>query len=178
MIADSRSRRSKAIIVACSGPRQASRPAGFAGAEASVRFCLDSSREGRNRQGKAMNITLPSTLVGAVVAGIISIADTPPKFDPAPACKAAAAIDQSMDLAVSQSYESCMNDEESARAELVKGWNTYPADAKPRCVGEATDGGLPSYVELLECFLVTVNVGGNDPVTPPQGNKKKNQKTR
>ena len=33
---DSRSRRSKAIIVACSGPRQASRPAGFAGAEASV----------------------------------------------------------------------------------------------------------------------------------------------
>jgi len=25
---------------------------------------------------------------------------------------------------------------------------------------------------------VTVNVGGNDPVTPPQGNKKKNQKTR
>jgi hypothetical protein len=125
-----------------------------------------------------MNITLPSVIVNAAVVWIISIADAPPKFNVAPSCKAAAAINQSMDLAVSQDYQSCMNDEESARAELVKGWNTYPADAKTRCVGEATVGGLPSYVEVLECFLVTLNVGGNDPVTPPQDNKKKNQKTR
>ena len=124
-----------------------------------------------------MNITLPSTLVGAVVAGIISIADAPPKFDDAPGCKAAAAIDQSMDLAVSQNYQSCMDDEESARKTLVQDWNTYPADAKTRCVGQATVGGIPSYVETLECILVTVNVS-SDSATPPQDTKKKNQKNR
>jgi hypothetical protein len=31
---------------------------------------------------------------------------------------------------------------------------------------------------LLECFLVTVNTGGNDQAAPPQDTKKKNQKNR
>jgi hypothetical protein len=131
-----------------------------------------------------MNITLPSTLVSAAVAWIIAIADAPPKFDAAPGCKAAAAINQSLDLSVSQDYESCMNDEESARSELVQNWNTYPADAKTRCVGQTTVGGTPSYVEVVECIIVTVNVS-NDSATPTQDTKpprqdtkKKNQKTR
>ena len=124
-----------------------------------------------------MNITLPSILLGATVTAIISIADAPPKFNAAPGCKAAAAIDQSMDSAVSQSYQSCIDDEESARKTLVQDWNTYPADAKTRCVGQATVGGIPSYVETLECILVTVNVS-SDSATPPQDTKKKNQKNR
>ena len=105
-----------------------------------------------------MNITLPSTLLSAAVAWIIAIADAPPKFDAAPGCKAAAAINQSLDLSVSQDYQSCMNDEESARSELVQNWSTYPADAKTRCVGQTTVGGTPSYVEVVECIIVTVNV--------------------
>ena len=124
-----------------------------------------------------MNITLPSILLGATVTTIISIADAPPKFDAAPGCKAAVAIDQSLDSTVSQSYQSCIDDEESARKTLVQDWNTYPADAKTRCVGQATVGGIPSYVETLECILVTVNVS-NDSATPPQDTKKKNQKNR
>jgi hypothetical protein len=131
-----------------------------------------------------MNLTLPSTLVSAAVAWVIAIADAPPKFDAAPGCKAAAAINQSLDLSVSQDYESCMNDEESARSELVQNWSTYPADAKTRCVGQTTVGGTPSYVEVVECIIVTVNVS-NDSATPTQDTKpprqdtkKKNQKTR
>jgi hypothetical protein len=131
-----------------------------------------------------MNITLPSTLLSAAVAWIVAIADAPPKFDAAPGCKAAAAINQSLDLSVSQDYESCMNDEESARSELVQNWNTYLADAKPRCVGQTTVGGTPSYVEVVECIVVTVNVS-NDSATPAQDakppqqdTKKKSQKTR
>jgi hypothetical protein len=131
-----------------------------------------------------MNITLPSTLLSAAVAWIVAIADAPPKFDAAPGCKAAAAINQSLDLSVSQDYESCMNDEESARNELAQNWNTYPADAKTRCVGQTTVGGTPSYVEVVECIVVTVNVSNDsatpaqDAKSPQQDTKKKSQKTR
>jgi hypothetical protein len=131
-----------------------------------------------------MNITLPSAIVSAAVAWIIAVADAPPKFDAAPGCKAAAAINRSLDLSVSQDYQSCMNDEESARTELVQNWSTYPADAKTRCVGQTTDGGTPSYVEVVECIVVTINVStdsaapSQDAKTPPQNTKKKTQKTR
>ena len=64
-----------------------------------------------------------------------------------------------MDLSVSQDYQSCMNDEESARQELVQKWSTFKAADRTRCVGQAGAGGMPSYVEVLECLLVTVNVG-------------------
>ena len=177
MTVDSRSRRSKAILLSRSGPARRPRPAGFAGAEASVDIA------GTRGVSAAIGKGNPSTFGALDPRRCGSRRDhlyrrRAPKFDLAPGCKAAAAIDRSMDLAVSQSYGSCIDDEESARAELVKGWNTYPADAKPRCVGEATDGGLPSYVELLECFLVTVNVGGNEPGDATGRQQKKNQKTR
>jgi hypothetical protein len=130
-----------------------------------------------------MNITLPSTLVSAAVAWIIAVADAPPKFDVAPGCKAAAAINRSLDLSVSQDYQSCMNDEDSARTELVQNWSTYPADAKTRCVGQTTDGGTPSYVEVVECIVVTVNVSNDSAAPsqetkPPQNTKDKSKKAR
>ena len=55
-----------------------------------------------------MSITLPMSLVSALSGLVLTAADAPPKFNPAAGCKAAAAIDQSMDLSVSQSYDSCM----------------------------------------------------------------------
>jgi hypothetical protein len=105
-----------------------------------------------------MGITLPMTLAAALTGLVLTAADTPPKFNPAQGCKAAAAIDQSMDLAVSQSYESCMNDEESAHQQLVQTWSKYTPQEKSRCVGQTEVGGIPSYVEILECLLVTVGV--------------------
>ena len=59
-----------------------------------------------------MSITLPMSLVSALSGVVLTAADAPPKFNAAAGCKAAAAIDQSMDLSVSQSYDSCMKDEE------------------------------------------------------------------
>lgn len=52
-----------------------------------------------------------------------------------------------------------MNDEESARRELVQSWSRYNAQERARCIGQTEVGGFPSYVEVLECLLVTVNVG-------------------
>jgi hypothetical protein len=105
-----------------------------------------------------MSIMFPTTLTAALSGLVLAVADGPPKFNVAPGCKAAAAINQSMDLAVSQSYESCMNDEESARKELTNTWTKYTQQEKTRCVGQTEVGGTPSYVEVLECLLVTVGV--------------------
>src|SRR6516165_2666834 len=105
-----------------------------------------------------MNITLPMSLVSALSGLVLTAADALPKFNPAAGCKAVAAIDQSMDLSVSQSYESCMKDEESARQQLVQTWSKYTPQDKSRCVGQTEDGGMPSYVEVVECLLVTIRV--------------------
>jgi hypothetical protein len=115
-----------------------------------------------------MNITLPIVLAAALAGSFITAAaaDNPPKFNVQPGCKAAAAINQEMDLAVSQDYKSCMADEDSARQQLDQSWSTYTATDKQRCVGQTTDGGMPSYVEVLECLLVTVGV--NNPIPPLQ----------
>ena len=64
-----------------------------------------------------------------------------------------------MDMAASQDYQSCMNDEESARRELVQTWSKFSPEDRTRCIGQAATGGMPSYVEVLEYLLVTVNVG-------------------
>src|SRR5262249_32193527 len=113
-----------------------------------------------------MNITLPIMLAGALVGSIIAVADNPPKVNVEPGGKGAAGLNQDMDLSVSQDYKSCMADEESAKAELDHNWATYTAADKQRCVGQFEAGGMPSYVEVLECLQVTVNVG--NPV-PPEG---------
>ena len=106
-----------------------------------------------------MSSMFPHSLAAKLVGLVLTVADAPPKFDVAPGCKAASAIDQSMDLSVSQDYQSCMNDEESARRELVQKWSKFKPEDRTRCVGQAGAGGMPSYVEVLECLLVTVNVG-------------------
>lgn len=50
--------------------------------------------------------------------------------------------------------EACFNDENGAQAELEKQWDTYPVALREKCVGEATVGSYPSYVELLTCLQI------------------------
>jgi hypothetical protein len=110
-----------------------------------------------------MNITLPILLAGAA----IQVADTSfPQFNPAPGCKAAAAINPSIDLAVSQDYTACIADENSAKQELQQTWPKYSANDKRTCIGQTMVGGMPSYVEVEECLAVTTGVyvpGDNAP---------------
>jgi|SRR6516225_3972359 hypothetical protein len=106
-----------------------------------------------------MGSTFRHILAAKLVGFVLTVAGGPPKFNVAPSCKAASAIDQSMDLAVSQDYQSCMKDEEGARQELVQKWSKFKPEDRTRCIGQAGAGGMPSYVEALECLLVTVSVG-------------------
>jgi hypothetical protein len=121
-----------------------------------------------------MNITLPLLLAGALTGGVIPVADTSfPQFNPAPGCKAASAINQSIDLAVSQDYKACMADEDSAKKELQQTWSKYSAADKKRCVGQTEDGGMPSYVEVQECLVVTIGVEVPGDNEPPVNRQKK-----
>ena len=116
-----------------------------------------------------MNITLPILLAGTLTAGVIQVADTSfPQFNPAPGCKAASAINQSMDLSLSQDYKSCVVDEDSAKKELQQTWSKYSANDKRRCVGQTMDGGMPSYVEVQECLVVTIDVEVPGDNAPPR----------
>jgi hypothetical protein len=110
-----------------------------------------------------MNVIFPLILVSAMATSAHSVADSPPTFSVAPGCKAAAALNRSIDPALARGFVSCMTDEETARARLTEGWTTYPADARTHCVEQATGDGNPSYVEVLECLHLALGI---EPPTP------------
>ena len=92
-----------------------------------------------------MNL-VPSLLV--LGSQLILVSDHVPTLNVAASCRAVAAIQ----LADSQNYDACMRDENSARDELTKSWQSFSAPERTRCIGEATTGGIDSYVDLLVCL--------------------------
>jgi len=92
------------------------------------------------------------SVLAAIVAAALPltspVSDKVPALDVAASCRAAAATG----LSVGESYQSCMNDERSAREELVRDWASFAAADRSRCTTESSGGGLPSYVELLVCL--------------------------
>jgi hypothetical protein len=49
-----------------------------------------------------------------------------------------------------QNFQSCMTSENTAREQIVKNWQNFPAVGRQRCVN--TTGYMPSYVEWLTCL--------------------------
>jgi hypothetical protein len=68
-----------------------------------------------------------------------------------------------------QNFQSCMNSENEARAQMVKNWRNFPAGARQRCIN--TTGYMPSYVEWLTCLEMEQQVNetrkkaANNPAT-------------
>jgi len=75
-------------------------------------------------------------------------ADGVPKLNIEPSCKAAGIEG----MALGRTTQSCINDENTARDQLVKDWSTYSAADKSHCLSMVSTGGSPSYVELLSCL--------------------------
>lgn len=48
--------------------------------------------------------------------------------------------------------ESCMADEKQAMAQLPPVWAQAKKASRDLCLAETTQGGLPSYVELITCL--------------------------
>ena len=79
---------------------------------------------------------------------VIAVADVP-EYDVAPSCRAAVTV-------MPGSFEACMRDEQSARAQLAASWDRFAAPQRDNCVQtESNTGGPPSYVELLTCMQMT-----------------------
>jgi hypothetical protein len=56
-------------------------------------------------------------------------------------------------------FQSCMSEESSARNKLAKSWSTFKPGSRTSCVGEAQEGGTPSYVDLLTCLQLDKEAG-------------------
>jgi hypothetical protein len=75
----------------------------------------------------------------------VEVADVP-VYDVAPSCRAAVTV-------MPGSFEACMKDEQTARAQLATTWDRFAAPQRDNCVQtENNTGGPPSYVELLTCL--------------------------
>jgi len=71
----------------------------------------------------------------------------PPQLDIKATCKRAQPVSGE-----TSAFDSCMNDEKGAQAELAKSWSTFKAGPRAICVQETKIGGAPSYVELITCL--------------------------
>jgi hypothetical protein len=72
-----------------------------------------------------------------------------PVFDVKPECRAGGSV---------MPDQQCVADEQRARAELEGKWSSFTNGDRERCVGEATAGGSPSYVDLLTCLELAKEV--------------------
>src|SRR6185437_12431650 len=78
-------------------------------------------------------------------------ADGVPRFEVEENCNAEIAD-------AGETLASCMNDEEEARNELTEHWGEYANDDKLACLGETTSDGMPSYVELVTCLEIALDI--------------------
>jgi len=82
------------------------------------------------------------------------ISDALPKLNVEATCRASVEADKAMDLALPQSFDKCMSDENSALQQLGPIWSASSPVVKAQCEGEATIGDA-SYVDLLTCLQMT-----------------------
>ncbi|OAF03669.1 hypothetical protein AYJ54_03970 [Bradyrhizobium centrolobii] len=86
---------------------------------------------------------------------LMPISDAVPKLNVEATCKGSVEADKAMGLALPQSFDKCMSDENSARQQLGPIWSSYSATVRAQCEGEATDFNNASYVDLLTCLQMT-----------------------
>jgi hypothetical protein len=81
----------------------------------------------------------------------------PPNIDIQKTCRESSSALTSLTGSDSQdSFSTCMNDEQTARDQLVKDWAGYPTPAKAQCVQPKEY--LPGYVEWQSCLEMTRDV--------------------
>jgi len=93
-----------------------------------------------------MPALLPIILTASYV---VLAADAVPKFNVELTCHAAATA---ATTSPGQSATNCQRDEGDARTKLEHDWAQYTAAQRANCVGFASLGASPSYVELLTCL--------------------------
>jgi hypothetical protein len=83
---------------------------------------------------------------------VIAVSDQVPKLRVEETCKGSVEADKAMGLALPQTYEKCMDDENQARQQLIPIWSKYSETIQTSCTSEATAAGNASYVDLISCL--------------------------
>ncbi len=117
-------------------------------------------------------------LLFAMMAGptAIPVSDRVPQLNVEATCKASVAADKAMGLALPQSYDDCMRDENAALQQLNILWLQNSDTLRNRCEGEATAGGSDSYVDLLTCIQMTDWTKSTPPAQKLRGASKNRNK--
>jgi hypothetical protein len=72
-----------------------------------------------------------------------------PHFNVEATCRAA----PSLPGGIQKPYQSCLEEEKTARAQLDKVWTMHTTQQRTECVSlEGVGGGSPSYVDVLTCL--------------------------
>ena len=102
--------------------------------------------------GIRLTLLLSSTLV--------VLADNLPILDVQPICRGIAlqAANPTEKGGPDLSFKECINSERAVRDELAKIWSKFVAADQGHCVRLATQGGEPSYTELITCLEMARDV--------------------
>jgi len=107
-------------------------------------------------KSKLVLATAVITILGAVSPSLAKDSG-PPTIDIQKTCRESSSALIGLTGSDSQdTFSSCMNDEQTARDQLVKDWATYPALAKTLCIQPKEY--LPGYVEWQSCIEMTRDV--------------------
>ena len=87
-------------------------------------------------------------VTAVLVSTLSAAADTLPKLNVEPSCRAAARMGDSMDAKL----QDCMREEHTARAKLENDWTQFSSRSRTLCVSIATQTRMESYVEVLTCL--------------------------
>lgn len=88
-------------------------------------------------------------MVLASITLVTNVANTVPRYDLKPTCRAAINLASGVE---GRTIDSCLAGEEVARKQLEKDWSTTPVAEQNVCEATMAKGGYPSYVELSVCL--------------------------
>jgi hypothetical protein len=99
-----------------------------------------------------MFLAVRITLAAAALV-IPAAADQVPRFEVEKHCRAVAAMTGRLG-----DPSDCLNDERSAREQLVRQWARFHPAGRARCLEQATLAGEPTYSALLTCIELEQDV--------------------
>mgnify|MGYP000907521658 FL=1 len=97
-------------------------------------------------------------VLALLAAGVVSTAAAQgvPQLDYRGTCAQTPAV--GMDKKATEG--GCIRDEEQARDQLPPVWSKSSQRSRSECLTETTQGGLPSYVELISCLEGNLSLQG------------------
>jgi hypothetical protein len=106
------------------------------------------------------SIWIGALTLAAITTGTLSSArsDEYPTLNVAPVCRGIANQSSLQEGLGNETFDQCIEAEQTDRQTMIKEWSTFLADDRRHCIAEATMGGESSYTELLTCLEMARDV--------------------